>query len=138
MERLADCFLHGAQTLMSRLSKNIVYNALGQVLLLVLSFVAVKYVFRRLGADALGIIYFTITTTLLAVSLALIAEPILTYLFNQPIIQTSNYSYYIPGWAMPVVVAGGFLLLVVTMHVARGIGRLHGRYAKRLLVKTEK
>ena len=46
---------------MSRLSKNIVYNALGQGLLLVLSFVAVKYVFRRLGSDALGIIYFTQT-----------------------------------------------------------------------------
>ena len=55
---------------MSRLSKNIVYNALGQVLLLVLSFVAVKYVFRRLGSDALGIIYFT--QTMSAVLLAVL------------------------------------------------------------------
>lgn len=50
---------------MSRLSKNIIYNVLGQGLLLILGFVAVKYVFSRLGADALGIIYFT--TTLSAV-----------------------------------------------------------------------
>jgi O-antigen/teichoic acid export membrane protein len=42
----------------SRLSKNIVYNLLGQGLLLVLGFVAVRYIFRRLGEDALGIIYF--------------------------------------------------------------------------------
>ena len=44
---------------MSRLSKNIIYNLLGQGLLLVLGFVAVKYIFKRLGEDALGIIYFT-------------------------------------------------------------------------------
>ena len=44
---------------MSRLSKNIIYNLLGQGLLLVLSLVAVRYIFRRLGEDALGIIYFT-------------------------------------------------------------------------------
>jgi O-antigen/teichoic acid export membrane protein len=44
---------------MSRLSKNIIYNLLGQGLLLVLGFVAVRYIFRQLGEDALGIIYFT-------------------------------------------------------------------------------
>jgi O-antigen/teichoic acid export membrane protein len=43
----------------SRLSRNIIYNLLGQGLLLILSFVAVRYIFRRLGEDALGIIYFT-------------------------------------------------------------------------------
>ena len=43
----------------SRLSKNIIYNLLGQGLLLVLGFVSVKYIFKQLGEDALGIIYFT-------------------------------------------------------------------------------
>ena len=46
---------------MSRLSKNIIYNLVGQGLLLVLGFVAVRYVFRQLGEDALGVIYFTTT-----------------------------------------------------------------------------
>lgn len=46
---------------MSRLSKNIIYNFCGQGLLLVLGFVAVKYIFKQLGEDALGIIYFTAT-----------------------------------------------------------------------------
>jgi O-antigen/teichoic acid export membrane protein len=45
---------------MSRVSKNIIYNLLGQGLLLVLGFVAVKYIFGSLGEDALGIIYFTV------------------------------------------------------------------------------
>ena len=43
----------------SRLSKNIIYNLLGQGFLLVLSLVAVRYIFRQLGEDALGVIYFT-------------------------------------------------------------------------------
>ncbi len=46
---------------MSRLAKNIAYNLAGQGLLLVLGFAAVRYVFLRLGEDALGIIYFTAT-----------------------------------------------------------------------------
>ena len=46
---------------MSRLSKNIIYNFCGQGLLIVLGFVAVKYIFKQLGEDALGIIYFTAT-----------------------------------------------------------------------------
>jgi O-antigen/teichoic acid export membrane protein len=43
---------------MSRLSKNILSNVLGQGLSLVVSFAAVRLVFRRLGGDALGLIYF--------------------------------------------------------------------------------
>lgn len=43
---------------MTRLGKNIIYNILGQGLTFVLLFVAVKYIFRQLGEDALGIIYF--------------------------------------------------------------------------------
>ncbi len=43
---------------MSKLSRNILYNLVGQVLLLILGLVAVKYVFRQLGEDALGIIFF--------------------------------------------------------------------------------
>jgi len=46
---------------MSRLSKNVIYNLFGQGLLLVLSFISVKYIFKQLGEDALGIIYFTLT-----------------------------------------------------------------------------
>jgi O-antigen/teichoic acid export membrane protein len=54
---------------MSRLSKNILYNLAGQGLLLILSFVAVRFIFRGLGGDAVGIIYFaqTMSTMLFAV-----------------------------------------------------------------------
>ncbi len=45
---------------MSKVSRNVGYNIIGQGSLLILSFVAVKYVFGRLGEDALGILYFTL------------------------------------------------------------------------------
>jgi O-antigen/teichoic acid export membrane protein len=57
---------------MSRVSKNILYNVVGQGLSIVLSFVAVKFIFKQLGQDALGIIYFTFTlNALLTAVLAL-------------------------------------------------------------------
>lgn len=46
---------------MSKLSKNIIYNFVGQSVLLVLGFLSVKYVYKLLGEDALGIIYFAAT-----------------------------------------------------------------------------
>jgi O-antigen/teichoic acid export membrane protein len=54
---------------MSRLSKNIVYNLFGQGLLVILGFVAVKFIFKQLGQDALGIIYFTFTLNALLTAL---------------------------------------------------------------------
>jgi len=55
---------------MSKLSKNIIYNFVGQGLLVILSFVAVKYIFKQLGEDALGILYFALILSA-AVSAAL-------------------------------------------------------------------
>jgi len=54
---------------MSRLSKNILYNLFGQGLLVILGFVAVKFIFKQLGQDALGIIYFTSTLNALLTAL---------------------------------------------------------------------
>ena len=85
----------------------------------------------------LGILYFTIMISLIAISLSLFAMPILHYVFNFPIVQNNHHSYYLPGWSMPIVVMGGFFLMIVTLHAARGIGRLHARYAKKLLVKGD-
>jgi O-antigen/teichoic acid export membrane protein len=45
---------------MTKLSRNVVYNLVGQALLLAMNFVAVRYVFGRLGDDAVGIIYFSL------------------------------------------------------------------------------
>ncbi len=85
----------------------------------------------------LGILYFTIMITLIALSLSLFAMPIIHYVFRFPIAHTNHHDYFLPGWSMPLVAMGGFLLTIVTLHAARGIGRLHARYAKRMLLKRD-
>ena len=57
---------------MTRLTKNIAFNLSGQVLLIGLSLVAVKFVFRQLGADSLAIILASLTlATILSAALDL-------------------------------------------------------------------
>jgi O-antigen/teichoic acid export membrane protein len=57
---------------MSRVTRNILYNGIGQGLSLALGFIAVRFVFRSLGGDALGLIYFSLTfSAALAVALQL-------------------------------------------------------------------
>ena len=46
---------------MSKVSRNIVANLLGQGLVLLMSFAGTRYVFRGLGGDALGLLIFTLT-----------------------------------------------------------------------------
>jgi O-antigen/teichoic acid export membrane protein len=48
---------------MTRLSRNVAYNVLGQGLVLALGFIGVKFIYGRLGADAFGIIYFNLVLT---------------------------------------------------------------------------
>ena len=42
----------------------------------------------------------------------------------------------VPAPGLPLLLVAGVLLLFATMHIARGIGRVHGLFAKHLLVKT--
>lgn len=82
----------------------------------------------------LGIIYFTILVTLMAVSLYGIALPILQ-LFDVPVSYVNGVSYYLVVWMLPLAVIAGILLATLTMHLARYLGRQHGAIAKALLVK---
>lgn len=86
----------------------------------------------------LGIIYFTITVTLLSVSIAFIGAP-LAWTFGDfdHELATINWGYgaHIPtfGDALVLLVVG-VLLLFATLHLVRGLGRMHGLIAKSLLV----
>jgi uncharacterized membrane protein len=85
----------------------------------------------------LGIIYFVIACTGLAIGLGLIVGPFF-------------YVMYLLGWiqisgdvdvngphpvAIPFVIALGVVILTLLLHLARGIGRMHGHLAKALLVR---
>ena len=48
---------------MTRLTKNVIYNVAGQGVVLLLSLVAVRFIFRRLGDDVFGIIFFNLVLT---------------------------------------------------------------------------
>ena len=83
----------------------------------------------------LGIIYFTVMVTLIAVSLYGIALPILQLGFDLPVSYVNGVSYYLVDWMLPVAVIAGILLATLTMHLAKFLGRRHGLMAKALLVK---
>ena len=91
----------------------------------------------------IGILYFVIVVAGLAVSLSLIALPIIGVLaqagwFGMSAVDV--FSNAQPEWAfktefgIPILGLAGVLLLTSLMHLARGIGRLHAMFAKSMLV----
>jgi len=86
----------------------------------------------------MGIIYFTVTITLLAVSIAFTGAP-LAWAFgdfdHQSISINMGYGEHVPSMGDALVLfVLGVLLLFVTLHLVRALGRMHGLIAKSLLV----
>jgi uncharacterized membrane protein len=83
----------------------------------------------------LGTMYFTVTVTLFAFSVSFILRPFLEYTFDIPMMHIDGIDYWTPSWFMPFMVLLGIVLLIATLHAARGMMRLHGRWAKFMLVR---
>lgn len=83
----------------------------------------------------LGIIYFTFVITFLSVGLWGISHPLWQYYLNMPVMQFGEVEIFYPGWLSPLVIVVGVLWILLTMHMAKGLGKLHGKLAKALLVK---
>ena len=93
----------------------------------------------------LGIAYFTIAVTGLALALAFIAAPLAAWTGIADIRADvdgwmligeagNGIVTNVHAWELPFMLVGGILLLFVMLHLARGIGKLHGLLAKHLLV----
>ncbi len=82
----------------------------------------------------LGTVYFVVITIVLSFSLAFIAIPFLQEILHQGVAMFSGVRYFLPVWTYPLCVLGGFLLWTVFMNIVRGVGQLHGRFAKWMLV----
>lgn len=82
----------------------------------------------------LGVIYFVSIVTVLSFSLSFIAIPFLQEFLGQGAIYNNGLRYFFPIWSYPLLVLAGFLLWTTFMNIARGIGQLHGRFAKWMLV----
>lgn len=83
----------------------------------------------------LGIIYFTIAVSGLALGLGLIFGPV-AELFDRPGGVDVGLSPDVPLPVLPLVVAFGILVLTLLMHLAKAIGMMHGHLAKTLLVRS--
>ena len=95
----------------------------------------------------LGIAYFTTAVTLLSMSLAFIAAPIAVWTGIGNVQSDANGWLFLGDagngittsmqmWQLPLLLVAGFLLFFATLHLARGIGKLHGLLAKHLLVRN--
>lgn len=83
----------------------------------------------------LGIVYFTVAVTLLSTALGCIWAPVAALFTDAyPGIYVDGQQL-MPIWVTPLLALAGVLLLFVTLHLARGIGHLHGMMAKHLLVR---
>lgn len=84
----------------------------------------------------IGIIYFTVIVTLVSLSLGFVAAPILAIFFNIPVMAIDNGDivWQLPTYLTPLLAVLGVGLATATMHVARWVGKIHGQFAKALLV----
>jgi hypothetical protein len=82
----------------------------------------------------LGILYFTLVVVLMALSVSLMAMPVLVPVFDIAVLSIGGQSYRPPDWLTPFYALGGLALMTLTMHLARWIGRAHGALAKSMLV----
>ncbi|MEA5125248.1 sensor domain-containing protein [Xanthomonas floridensis] len=83
----------------------------------------------------LGIVYFTVFITLLSLSLGLAASPFIA-LFDTTAVLTWDGVDITGSWLTLPLFGMGVLLMFVTLHLARAFGKLHGMFAKHLLVKS--
>jgi uncharacterized membrane protein len=86
----------------------------------------------------LGVFYFTFAVVGIVLSIATIVAPIAVLFYDAGWI-TINGDVQMQALhpaLLPLVSILGLLLLTITMHLARGIGYLHGQLAKHLLVHS--
>ena len=81
----------------------------------------------------LGIIYFVIAVTGLSVGISLTLAPFAYVFFPSEYVHI-NTLFLPPIIALPLITLLGVVILFGTLHLARGIGRMHGGIAKNLLV----
>jgi uncharacterized membrane protein len=85
----------------------------------------------------LGIAYFTFVVVGIVLSVATTVAPIAVLLYHAGLITIDgDVNVHSPHPALlPLISIVGVLLLTMTLHLARGIGYLHGLLAKNLLVR---
>lgn len=91
----------------------------------------------------LGVVYFTIAVVLLALTVGFVVGPLLWWMEQAGWVSFHGHVHLgtgslDPAIASPFMFAGGIILLFVSLHVIRFIGKWHGRFAKQVLVEYGK
>jgi O-antigen/teichoic acid export membrane protein len=100
---------------MTRLTRNLIYNVAGQGLVLLLSLIAVRFIFRRLGDDTFGIIFFNLVLVAVLTSalelgvLSTIVREVSSHFESQPdyirqLIRTASSLYWAAGLILVAVI----------------------------------
>lgn len=82
----------------------------------------------------LGLVYSALFSLLFVFSLSFITSPVLELVFRIPL-DLFGDNVFIPIWFLPIVCLSGFVLLPLTFHLAKLFGKVHGRFAKSMLVR---
>lgn len=84
----------------------------------------------------LGILYFTLMLVMMTLSLSLVASPIAWAFGTSPILLEVGESVRVLTLPLALLLSLiGLLGFFVTLHTARGLGWLHGTFAKAMLVR---
>ena len=91
-----------------------------------------------LAMQPLGVAYFTIAITVLAVGAAFIAWPFVWWFGNPEYINVDLGGWLDPAspWVWPMSIVLGIVLIIAMLHLARLVGYMHGKLAKALLVSN--
>jgi uncharacterized membrane protein len=94
----------------------------------------------------LGTFYFSVAITLIALSLACVAVPVLVWVgfgsidtsggWPLALFSGDGVTTTLAAWMLPLCLVVGVLLFFLTLHLSRGIGKVHGLIAKHLLVRA--
>ena len=82
-----------------------------------------------------GLTYCLLILILFFTSISFIISPLMELVFHLPL-ELFGYDAYTPVWILPIVVVAGIFLLPATLHLAKFIGKVHGRFAKAMLVRS--
>lgn len=84
----------------------------------------------------LGWLHFICVFVLFGFSIKSAIYPVWHGVLGRPLI-TIGQPFYPPAWSSPLIVLAGITMFFLTLHLAGLIGRIHGRFAKSMLVRKQ-
>lgn len=82
----------------------------------------------------LGLLYFFVIWGLFVFSISFIISPFMELVLHLPL-ELFGTDAFTPVWLLPVVCIAGIFMLPLTLQLAKLVGKIHGLYAKAMLVR---